>query len=1323
MADFKRGPGAARRGGGYGLRRGMGNSGPNREPCFYFRNHGTCKFGSACRFSHNLGSSEHQDRGSAQRDSRADETPEEQRARASYNSWRSLIRRLPQANDLYAMQGLWDGALDILNSDDRDWKQTLPKDLDNEDEYHGRHHIRALLSKRAQAGQYDRLIEISRSFLLVMTHSAMVDCLSVDTYVGSLYSFMSGANGTRAIPFFQHLCEILVATRAETVQTIPLVRLDSTLIALSTALSEVIRREARARYNEDLPDLINSLENAAQLITEESTVTSNIIISRTRDLRAVIARACGLLSDVEFEEHSTSVLRSTYPRDIVMPGERHDNDKADIAKINVFPTRAEIMSDAREFLPSTDPDQPHFLTSKLERHIDTHFRLLRHDTFGKLKDALGGLMKNIISDPNQLTNPRLEFGDTRTYTYSNAFVSYLMLNSRGGLQARISFLQPYSIRRGSTVDRRKWWEESRRLDEGVLLSFMWIQDSTVQHIFFTVAERSTETRNDDNLTHNDNMATVTIKLATQDQPAVEALLDLSCQKIRGVLLEFPHVLPATFVPVLENLQNMQRLSRLPFREWILPDRVDGPPGVKLDVPPPLYARHAGFAFPLASILSPGASTMSLHPSSSGNDPFLVAELEAKTELDHGQCVALVAALTREFAFIQGPPGTGKSYLGVKLMKVLLDVKRKADLGPIVVVLDDAYEDASHPSRSGIRRFPGHYWLRNQHHDMEFADIRRCYTNHALDQFLEHLINTGILKIIRVGGQSRSELLENHNLRKITQTEAKSKHERWQAATAYQKLDEYEAKSKGILGRLHGIQKRVEWKYFERHIARNYSRIHAQFNPVDGDGYTLVGQHPFDIWVAGGTLDDRSVTQPGKASTTLGSANIIQKAVRNVQSLSCAERRMLIELWTQELQRDAAEEFFELIKDAQATQRYLTNVHEEINRRVLQNADVIGLTTSGLAKNISTLQHVRSKVVICEEAGEVMEPHIISALLPTVEHFIQIGDHQQLRPSINNFHDLSLESDQGILYQLDRSQFERLSVGERGRPSMPVAQLNVQRRMRPNISTLIRETIYDKLIDHPSTAQLPDVVGMRKNVFWLDHENMEDGKQAEIHHKKSKSNDWEVEMVHALVRHAVRQGVYASSDVAVLTPYTGQLQKLRTALRNDFEIVLSERDQDALMKDGFTAQDPSEDQAAVEQDNKRKPLEKKKLSDLLRVATVDNFQGEEAKIIVVSLVRSNKDRKVGFLRTTNRINVLLSRAQHGMSNSRMTLLSLALKGVAGKPVWTASQIAATDVRRDVIPKLCMRFLNANSPANADISLAIILARSQPVARIAEDAWPR
>jgi superfamily I DNA and/or RNA helicase len=176
-------------------------------------------------------------------------------------------------------------------------------------------------------------------------------------------------------------------------------------------------------------------------------------------------------------------------------------------------------------------------------------------------------------------------------------------------------------------------------------------------------------------------------------------------------------------------------------------------------------------------------------------------------------------------------------------------------------------------------------------------------------------------------------------------------------------------------------------------------------------------------------------------------------------------------------------------------------------------------------------------------------------------------------------------------------------------------------------------IYPNFIDHDSTIQLPDVVGMRRNVYWLDHDNLEAGNQAEIYHRKSKSNNWEVDMVHALVRHVIRQGVYASSDIAVLTPYTRQLQKLQAVMRNDFEIVVSNRDQDALAKDGFIAQEPSEDQDTVGQDNKRKPLEKKKLSDLLRVATVDNFQGEEAKIIIVTLVQSNREQsgRLGFSR--------------------------------------------------------------------------------------------
>jgi hypothetical protein len=45
--------------------------------------------------------------------------------------------------------------------------------------------------------------------------------------------------------------------------------------------------------------------------------------------------------------------------------------------------------------------------------------------------------------------------------------------------------------------------------------------------------------------------------------------------------------------------------------------------------------------------------------------------------------------------------------------------------------------------------------------------------------------------------------------------------------------------------------------------------------------------------------------------------------------------------------------------------------------------------------------------------------------------------------------------------------------------------------------------------------------------------------------------------------------------------------------------------------------------------------------------VDNFQGEQADVVIVSLVRSNTGHQLGFLKQPQRINVLLSRARHGL----------------------------------------------------------------------------
>ena len=319
---------------------------------------------------------------------------------------------------------------------------------------------------------------------------------------------------------------------------------------------------------------------------------------------------------------------------------------------------------------------------------------------------------------------------------------------------------------------------------------------------------------------------------------------------------------------------------------------------------------------------------------------------------------------------------------------------------------------------------------------------------------------------------------------------------------------------------------------------------------------------------------------------------------DIYRLETKDRWRLYRLW-----RKRAEEHHEkLFKTRQGEYDQAVEREQEITRmeeyEILRKACVIGMTTTCAAKYRSILKEIRPRIVIVEEAAEVLEAHIIASLTPGCQHLILIGDHQQLRPT-PAVYDLAKR------YKLDVSLFERMvNVG------IQCETLNVQHRMRPEISALMKH-IYDDLENHESVEKYEDIKGMKKNMFFINHNYMEDS----CNQSHSHVNEHEAKFLVALCRHLMQQG-YRADQITLLTTYTGQMYAIRDCLQ--------------------------------EEDVIKEPLEPENDSSVgcVRVTTVDNFQGEENDIILLSLVRSNKDEKVGFIKIVNRACVALSRARKG-----------------------------------------------------------------------------
>jgi hypothetical protein len=269
----------------------------------------------------------------------------------------------------------------------------------------------------------------------------------------------------------------------------------------------------------------------------------------------------------------------------------------------------------------------------------------------------------------------------------------------------------------------------------------------------------------------------------------------------------------------------------------------------------------------------------------------------------------------------------------------------------------------------------------------------CYTNHALDQFLEELLDIGIPQssMVRLGGKStpRTENISLHNVRRESSTSKLSRND-WEIIEELRKVL---TKADRALAKCCQKYKNFEprypaiMEYLKLHTIEN-RYFHAFTVPASKNGETLVGKggkpigqyHLIHCWVNGwhaGVLKDHKVVTDAADIWKMG------------RQARCEKYKE----WNESLMKNRADAVSKLVVRHDIAQAALGTAFDEPVGRMLACMRIIGCTTTAAAKYREEIKAASPDVLLVEEAGEILESHILTALPRSVKQMILIGDHK------------------------------------------------------------------------------------------------------------------------------------------------------------------------------------------------------------------------------------------------------------------------------------------------------------------------------------------
>ena len=284
---------------------------------------------------------------------------------------------------------------------------------------------------------------------------------------------------------------------------------------------------------------------------------------------------------------------------------------------------------------------------------------------------------------------------------------------------------------------------------------------------------------------------------------------------------------------------------------------------------------------------------------------------------------------------------------------------------------------------------------------------------------------------------------------------------------------------------------------------------------------------------------------------------------------------------------------------------LETLEKDLLNDIVTSSDIVCSTMVGAANAV--LAPVSFSMVLIDEATQATEPMSWIALAKVEGPVVLVGDQKQLPPTCLN----NVASNAG----LSTSLFDRLISS--GWPCLSMNMLTEQYRMHPLIRSFPSNTFYDrKLTDAPAAQGRRPPAALKSAVTFVD---VSDGRE-----ERARETSWlnraEVDVVLDVVRTICNAGDVAERDIGILSPYAAQIAALRSA-------------SSAIMPE-------------------------------LSIKSVDGFQGSEKDVIILTCVRANMQRRIGFLSDARRLNVAITRARRGLVviGNRNTLL--------GDPLWAA-----------------------------------------------------